>query len=119
MADCQTGRGAGAGKADEVLGGNIRNEERGSDEKPSNVAAGEEIIFGGAFFQGKIQADPENDGEIDADDDEIDGCERSVGYLDSRCEQHPCLLGVPGDTLSRSPWPKLTFTSQRRPALPQ
>src|SRR5580700_2271627 len=119
MADRQAGRGAGAGEADEMLGGNIRNEQGGADEKPSDVAAGEEIFFGAALLQGKIQADAEDDGEIDADNDEIKGCEWPVSYLDSRCEEHPCLLGVPGDRLSRNPWPKLTFTFQRRPALPR
>src|SRR6267143_3314433 len=94
MTDRQARRGARAGEADEVLRGNIRYEQGCADEKPSDIAAGEEIVFGRAFLPGKIHADPEDDGEIDPNDDEINGCERSVGYGDRRCEKHPGLLGV-------------------------
>src|SRR6267378_4863018 len=77
-----------------MLRGDIRYEQGCADEKPSDIAAGEEIVFGRAFLPGKIHADPEDDGEIDPNDDEINGCERSVGYGDRRCEKHPGLLGV-------------------------
>ncbi len=94
MADGQPGRGSGAGEADEMLSGNIRYEQGSADEKPSNIAAGEKIAFGVAFLHGKVQADAENDCEVDADDHEIDGCKRSVCYRDRRYKQHPCLLGA-------------------------
>ncbi len=77
-----------------MLGGNIRYEQRSADEEPSNIAAGEKIVLGGSFLHGKVHADPEDDGEINPDDHEINCCERSMGYRDRRCEQHPCLLGA-------------------------
>src|SRR5260370_24382957 len=76
-----------------MLRGDIRYEQGCADEKPSNITAGEEIVFGGPFLPGKVHADPENDGKIDPDDDEIGSREGSVTNLASRCEQHPCLLG--------------------------
>jgi len=94
MADCQARRCPRARQADEMLGGNIRYEQRCADEKPSDIAAGEEVFFRTSFLQGKVQADAEDDGEIDSNDDEIEGCEGSVGCLDKRCKQHPCLLGA-------------------------
>src|SRR5229473_1887805 len=94
MADRQSRRGASARQSDKVLRGNIRYEQGGANEKPSNIAAGQEVVFRAAFLQRKIHADPENDREIYPDDHEIDGCERSVSYRDRRCKQHPCLLGA-------------------------
>src|SRR5271169_3425567 len=94
MTDGQTGRSARAGEADKMLRGNIRYEQGCADEKPSNIAAGKKIVFRGAFLQGKVQADPKHNREIDSDNDEIEGCEGSVGDFDRRCEQHPGLLGA-------------------------
>src|SRR5713226_1602918 len=94
MADSQARRSARAGKSDEVLRGNIRNEQGSAYKKPSNIAAREKIVFRSSFLHRKVHADSEDNGEIDPDDHEIDGCERSVGNRDRRCEQHPCLLGA-------------------------
>src|SRR5258708_16677121 len=77
-----------------MLGGDIRYEQGCADEKPSNIAAGEEIVFGGPFLLGKVHADAEDNGKIDSDDDEIRSRKGPVTNLDSRCEQHPCLLGA-------------------------
>src|SRR5260370_39988450 len=77
-----------------MLRGDIRYEQGCADEKPSNITAGEEIVFGGPFLPGKVHADPEDDGKIDPDDDEIGSRKGSVSDLDSRCEQHPYLLGA-------------------------
>ena len=107
-----------------MLRGNIRYEQGCANEKPSYVAAREEIILRSAFLSGKVHANAEDDGEIDSDYHKIDGCERSVGYRDRRCEQHPCLLGAavvkpaPAYGLNETPatpanwaWPYLLRTS--------
>ena len=44
MADREAGRRARAGQADEVLGGDVRDEERGADGEPADVAAGEKVV---------------------------------------------------------------------------
>ena len=85
----ESGCRAGAGEADEMLGGNVGDEERRADGEPADVASGEEVIFGGALFARKIKADAEDENEIDADDDEIDRGERPVRDCDSCCcEEH-------------------------------
>ena len=45
MANCQAGSGAGARQADEILGGNVGDEERGDEGEPLNVPASQEIGF--------------------------------------------------------------------------
>ncbi len=47
---CEAGGGAGTGEADEMLRGNVRNEQRSADGEPADVAAREEIAFGRALF---------------------------------------------------------------------
>ena len=73
-----------------MFGGNIGDEERRADGEPADVAAGEEIVFGGALFARKIKADAENEYEIKPDDDEIDRGERPVRDCNSCCccEEH-------------------------------
>ena len=92
MANRQTGRSAGAGEADEVLGGNIRDEQGGAYEKPTHIAASQEIVFGSSFFPGKVQPDSKDQRKIESDDDDIRGRQGLVSYLDRRCVEHPCLL---------------------------
>src|SRR6266480_6637342 len=92
MADRQSGRGARAGEADEVFRGDIRYEQRCANEEPSHVAAREEVILGSPLLPGKVHTNSEDDGEVDADDDEIRSRKGPVINLDSRCKQHPCLL---------------------------
>jgi len=114
-----------------MLRGDIRYEQGCADEKPSNIAAGEEIVFGGSFLPGKVHADPEDDGEIDPDDDEIGSRKGSVSDLDTRCEQHPYLLGaavvepasayrLKGTSTAFANWPWLRFLNvmalSRQPA---
>ena len=57
VSDRQSGARARAGQADEVLGRNVRHEQRRADRKPSHVAAGEEVVGGSALFAREIQAD--------------------------------------------------------------
>ena len=45
-------RRAGAGEADEVLGPDIGGEDRGADDEPAEVAAGEEVVVGGVVARG-------------------------------------------------------------------
>ena len=71
MPDSQSGRSARTGQADEMFGGNVRDEQRRANEKPSDVAAGKKIILGGAFFPCEVQTNPEDQGKVDSDDDQI------------------------------------------------
>src|SRR5437868_11511391 len=80
MAGCQTGSGSRTRQSDEMFCGDIRNEQRSANRKPSDIAAGEEIIFTGAFFAGKIKTNSENHDEVDTNDGEVNWSERSVGY---------------------------------------
>ncbi len=41
--------GAGTGQADDVLGADVRGEDRGADDPPAEVAAGEEVVGGGVL----------------------------------------------------------------------
>src|SRR5579864_6236 len=91
MADGESRRGAGAGETNEVLGGNIGDEERSANKEPTDIAAGQEIAFGGAFLSGEVHANAEDDGEIDPDDDEVYRCQVAVRDRNLRCEEHPCL----------------------------
>ena len=94
MAYGQPRRCARAGEADEMLGGNIGNEQRRADGEPADVAAGEKIVFGSAFLLREIQTDAKHNGEVNPDNEEIYGGEVPVRNRDLRCEQHPCLLGI-------------------------
>ncbi len=67
-----------------MLGGNIGYEQRRADEKPSNVAASEKVILGGAFFAGEVHADAKHDGEIDPDDDQVYCGQVAMGDRDLR-----------------------------------
>ena len=52
-----------AGHTDEMLGGDIRGDEGQADERPEQVAAGEEEIFACFFFSAFIHADADDNGE--------------------------------------------------------
>src|SRR5215475_14500500 len=93
MADGETGGSPGAGEANEMFGRNIGDEERSADEEPADVAAGEEVVLGGALFLGEVEADAEDDQEIDTDNDEIDGGKVAVCSGNLRCKEHSGLLG--------------------------
>ena len=72
MSDGESGRSAGAGESDEVLRRDVRNEQRGSDKKPSDISSRQEVLLGRALLAGKIESDSEHQQEIDTDDHEID-----------------------------------------------
>src|SRR5690348_6191237 len=91
MANSQTGRSARSGQADKVLRRNIRDEQGCAYEKPTHIAACQEIVLGSSFFPGKVHADSEYQREIESDDDDIWCRQGPVSYLDRRCVEHPCL----------------------------
>src|SRR2546430_4154054 len=119
VADRQSGRGSGAGRSYEGFRGEIRDEQRAANEEPSNVAACQEVILGTAIIPSKVHANAKDDGKVDTDNHEIDGCERSMGYRDRRCKQHPCLLGAaaakpaPAYRLNETP---TTLANRARPS---
>src|SRR5258708_22682 len=76
-----------------MFGGDIGNEQRCADEKPSDIAASKKVIFGSAFLPSEVHADAKYDGEIDPDDDEVYRCQVAVRDRDLRRKQHLCLLG--------------------------
>ena len=64
---------AGPGQADEVLGADVRGEDRGADDEPAEVAPGQEVIGRGPLLlQHDLPGHAEDDGEIDEDDDPVD-----------------------------------------------
>src|SRR6266849_474705 len=69
MAYGQSGRGAGARQANEVLGGDIRYKQGCPDEEPADVPAGEKVVFRGAFLSREVHSDAKNDSEVDSNDD--------------------------------------------------
>src|SRR5258708_1065003 len=77
-----------------MLRRNVGDEKRRADREPSDIAASQEVIFGSPFLSRKIETDPEHDGEVDSDDDQIDRFERPMGNRNRRCEEHPGLLGA-------------------------
>ena len=92
MADREAGRCARAGQADEVLGGNVRYEQRRADKEPSDIAAGEKVVGGGALFAREVEADTKDHQEINADDDQVERGQRTVS---SRCGCiHDGLVGL-------------------------
>src|SRR4029077_12781732 len=56
-------RSARAGKSNEMFGRDIRYEQRRADKEPAYIAAGEEIVGGGALLAGEVQANAENNQE--------------------------------------------------------
>src|SRR5712691_5070385 len=90
-----------------MLRRNVGDEKRRADREPSDIAASEEVIFGSPFLSRKIETDPEHDGEVDSDDDQVHRFERPVGNRNRRCEEHPGLLG--GRPLNQ---PRLTATTE-------
>ena len=91
-ADGKTGGCAGTRETDEVLGRDVGNEKRRADGEPADIAARQEVVLRGALLAGEVEADPKHEREVDANDDEVDGGERSVGHGHSRSEEHQCLL---------------------------
>src|SRR5947208_9847139 len=54
-----------------MLSGDIRDEQGCADSKPSNVAAGQEVIRGSALLERKIKSNGKHHTEIQPDDDKI------------------------------------------------
>src|SRR5882672_1847729 len=78
-----------------MFGGNVRNKQGGADEKPTDVAASQKVVFGGSFSSRKIHPDAKHDREVDPDDHEIQGGYALMGNRNLRCKQHPFLPGIP------------------------
>jgi hypothetical protein len=72
MSDGESRGGAGSGKSDKMFRGNVRYKQRSPDEKPADIAAGQEIFLRGAFPSRKIEPDAKNDQKVNADNDQID-----------------------------------------------
>ena len=73
--------GAGTGKNHEVLGANIGSEDGRPDNKPPQVAAGEEVLFGGiACLFLTAPGDTGYYGEIKQDDHPIKGWLNNSAY---------------------------------------
>src|SRR5690348_1075354 len=94
-ADRKAGAGAGTRETDEMFGGDVRNKQRRADGEPADVAAGQKIILGGAFFSGEVKSNTEDNGEIDSDNDEIDRSQRSVSDRNLCSNKHARLLDSP------------------------
>src|SRR5262245_50081665 len=104
--------------------GNVRDKQRGTDEKPTDIAARQKIIFGCSLFPRKIEPDAEHDDEVNGDDGDINGSQRSVcrGCCTGRsslthesCEEHSCL---PLFQMKRkAPSTMRPATSAKRPSL--
>ena len=74
-------RGARAGEADEVLGADVRREDRGADHHPAQMTAGEEVVVhGGAIAQNRPPREAEQQGEVGPHGDPV---ERRHGAVDS------------------------------------
>ena len=99
MADRQAGSGAGARQADEMLGGNVGDEQGGADGEPPNVPASQEIVFRGPFLAREVEADGENDYEVESDDSDVDRGQRPVRDRDLSCEGHSSVLLLPHRSL--------------------
>ena len=76
-----------------MFGRNIGNEKRSANREPANVMASQEIVFGGASFFGEIQANAENNGEINPDNYQISCCENAVSDRYDCRRQHRTSLG--------------------------
>src|SRR5262249_9888342 len=88
MADSEAGRGARSGEPDEMLSRDVGDKKRSANKEPTYIAAGEEIVLGAALAAGEVHADAEDDGEVDADDDEVDRGQRAVGRGHFRSKKH-------------------------------
>src|SRR5690606_41166184 len=70
--------GAGPGESYQVLGADVRGEERAADDEPARVATGKEVVGGVArpfapFAQCRPDRDTEHEHEVQCDDDPV-GC---------------------------------------------
>src|SRR5262249_38664823 len=63
--------GAGAGEPDEMLGRDVRDEQRCADREPADIAACEEVLRRSTFFPREVQTDREDDHKVDSDDDDV------------------------------------------------
>src|SRR5690349_18718850 len=54
-----------------MFGRDIRNEQRGAYGEPTHIATREKVLGRGAFFSREVQADRENNDEVDRDDDDV------------------------------------------------
>ena len=114
MADRQARGGPRPGKPDEVLSGNIGNEQRGADGEPSHVATCQKIIGGISLSPREIEANGKHHHEVDRDDGDINGLEPFVGKVNGSRDH----AQAPGRrfALPRPPEMKIEiYTSKRQP----
>ena len=72
--------GARAGQPDEVLGADVRSEDRGADDPPAEVTAGEEIVLGGGLvLPDDAPRDPPEQAEVGGDSIQAQVKERMKG----------------------------------------
>ena len=82
-------------KADKMFRRDVRDKQRGADEEPADVAAGQKIVFGGSFFPRRNTSRCRTRWRS-----RLPMITRSkVATLwwataDFRCKQHPFLLGI-------------------------
>lgn len=96
MARRQADGGPRTGQANKMFGGNIRDEQRSADSKPTNAAPSKKVILRSTLFAREIKTNAENDDEIDADDDKIDGGQGTVRYSQTSGKEQTCLQGALG-----------------------
>ena len=104
-----------ASEPDEMLGADVRREERGADEEPAGVAVAEEITLGG-FARGTLPGDRERD---DEDQREVRGDHHPVERREAASCRHrqprcgasrrtrrgPARSRAAPDELRSKPWP--------------
>ncbi len=82
-----------------MFGGDVGNEKGGADKEPTDVPRGEKICFSVLLLASEIHPDAEDDGEVDANNDDVGGSQSTVRHRDLRVE-HPNLPH--GEQLGRS-----------------
>ena len=77
---------ARAGQADEVLGADVRREDRRADDEPAQAATGEEVVLRGVLVV--VEHPPRQPGErreVGKDDQPVEGRHGAVAYLNWAC----------------------------------
>ena len=64
-----------------MLGRDIGNEQRGADGEPAHVAAGQEVVGRSAFLAGEVEADAEDNHEVNCDNGDVDPGQCFVGEM--------------------------------------
>ena len=87
---------AGAGHADDLLGGDVRGDQRGADGPPGQRATGEEIVLRVLLVFAFLARHPlrqhENADRVDRQDGDVQSCQIHVNPLLQRRRWTPCCL---------------------------